>query len=203
MTVAAFAPSAVQAAQALARTGSPEATNALVLALSDPLESVRISAIRGLREHGGEAVAERLMAAVAAWTRPEHAAAREDALDAVIELRHPEVLRLTTGALVLRPADLEDADIGIVSRLAAATSRADVDAGIGDLIGRLREDPHAERARRLLVALAPQSIGPLVEALDDRPTQRGAALALGSIHDSKAVPALSSVLPISHALNSG
>ncbi|MBV9213154.1 MAG: HEAT repeat domain-containing protein [Actinobacteria bacterium] len=182
------------AARSLALLDSPKATNALVQALSDPLEAVRMAAIRGLREHGGNNAAERLMAAVAGWTRPEYAAAREDALEAVMVLEHPETLRLTTGAMMMRDTELDDRDLAVVRRLAGATSDADVRATIGDLVGRLRESSANERTRRVLITLAPHSVDALIEALDDKRTRRDAALALGPIHDSRAVPALSSML---------
>ena len=183
-----------RAAHALAQLDSPESTKALVQSLGDPLESVRIAAIRGLRERGGDAVAECLMAGVVGWTLPAYAAARSDALEAVISLNHPGALRLTTGALVIRTSDLDDVDLTIVRKLAESAYRADVDATVGDLIGRLGEDSASDRARRILVALAPASTERLIDALDDRRTQREAAIALGDIHDSLSVPALSSVL---------
>jgi HEAT repeat protein len=183
-----------QAALALAHIDSQEAVGGLIQALGDSLESVRVSAIRGLREHGGDSVAERLMAAVTAWTRPDFAAARADALEAVIHIGHPESLRLVAGALVIRPVALEDADLAVVHKLGQAVGDADRQATIGDLIGRLREGSETERVRELLIALAPASVDALIEALDDRRTQRDAALALGPIHESRSVPALSAVL---------
>src|SRR5256885_15995774 len=103
------------------------------------------------------------MAAVAGWTHPEYAAARADALEGVIYLRHPEALRLTAGALVIREAELEEADLAVVRKLAESAYNVDLEATIGDLVGRLREGSATERARRLLITLAPGSVEALID----------------------------------------
>jgi HEAT repeat protein len=97
--------------------------------------------------------------------------------------------------LLTRAGDLdEEADSRVLRRLTQAGGHDALAGTIEDLVARLREGSAPERARPLLVWLAPESVEPLIRALDDHIAQREAIIALGSIHDSRAVEKLCSIL---------
>jgi HEAT repeat protein len=182
------------AAGALARLDTPLAHEGLVRALRDPQESVRVAAVDGLRDRGDPVASELLTTAAAGWTRPEDAPARQHALDALASLDAPGALRRTAAELLMRPEALDDADAEVVRRLKQAARDDEVGETIGDLVADLEHGDVPERARTLLVWLAPESVEPLVGALSDPRVQREAALALGSMHDSRAVEPLCSLV---------
>jgi hypothetical protein len=65
---------------------------------------------------------------------------------------------------------------------------------VTELIAHLREASAPARARRLLVWLAPASVEPLIDLLDDGRAREDAALALGATHDSRALEPLCSIM---------
>jgi HEAT repeat protein len=183
------------AAEALGRMESHAAFDGLLRALDDPEDAVRVTAVRGLRERGDPLAAEQLTSAVTTWTQPEHARAREEALDALAFLRDPTAPRRVAAGLITRATELDDADdANILRRLTHAGGHDAMRGTIDDLIARLGEDGPGQRVRRMLVWLAPESVDPLMAALDDDAARRDAILALGGTHDSRAVEPLSTIL---------
>jgi hypothetical protein len=132
---------------------------------------------------------EPLVEAATTWTAPSQAAAREEAVAALVAMRDPDVsVRLTT-ALLARPEPLEDADVEVAARLAHATDAAPART-VEHLVGALGDGQAGERAGRLLVRLAPESVEPLVAALADEGKREQATRALGYSHDKRAVEPL-------------
>jgi HEAT repeat protein len=187
-----------RAAAALGHLDTPAANEGLIRALDDPEESVRVSAVRALRERGGTTAVAPLMSAAATWTDPERREARSEAVDALASAHHPDVLRGMVAALLERDAHLEESDADVVRSLAEATGApAALRDTIEDLIGHLDDPGIAPRARTLLVWLAPESVEPLIAAIGDERAQAESARALGAIRDSRAVLPLSSLV-VSH-----
>ena len=179
------------AAAALGHLDAPVAGEALLGALDDPDERVRIAAVRALRERGGAFAVEPLMAGASTWTDPGRADSRMEAVEALASAHHPDVLRGTVSALIARPGELERADGEVVRRLAEATGApAALRDTIEDLVSRLDDPASAARARTLLVWLAPDSTEPLIEALRAGRAEAEAARALGAIRDARAVQPL-------------
>jgi HEAT repeat protein len=184
----------LEAAAALADQDDPRAHDALVRALSDPEEEVRVAAIRGLRQRGDPAAVEPLMIVVQSWLGPERERSREEALDGLAEMADPEMLRRTAADLAGRSMDYAAADAAIVSRLAVAAERDGIRASVDELVDDLREPATALRARTLLAWMGAESVEPLIGVLGDELARGPAALVLGSIRDSRAVEPLASLL---------
>lgn len=184
----------VAAVTALARHDDPVAFEGLVRALDDPEQSVRVAAIRAMRARRGSAATGQLAEIAARWSGSEHALARAEAVDALAEIGDASVPPSIIGELLSRPAELDAADCDVAARLVRASGASAVHLTIDDLIGHLREASAPSRARKLLVALAPESVDPLLDALRDARARHEAALALGSTGDARAVEPLSSIM---------
>jgi HEAT repeat protein len=182
------------AAKALSEIEAPEAHDGLVRALRDPERSVRSTAIRGLQRRGYHEAARPLIAAVTTWTHDGYARSRMEALEALVTFGRPETARTVAAELVTRPAELDDADREVLRRLVEAGGSAAERATIGDLIARLQEGSGTSRVGRLLAYLAPESVEPVIELLEDPSVQREAALTLGAIRDSRATEPLGLLL---------
>jgi HEAT repeat protein len=182
------------AAAALAEMDGPEVRDGLMQALQDPEESVRAATILALRERGGTAGVEPLVWAVTSWTEPERAQVRSEALEALVSMRDPAAPQHAAAQLLTRPEELTEADALALRRLVDAGGDEAVGATIDDLVVALREGSAPGRAGALLVVLAPHSVEPLVGLLDDPRVCEPAALALGSMHDSRAVDPLCALL---------
>ncbi len=184
----------VAAAEALTRVDEPAATDGLIRALDDPEESVRVAAIRGLRARGGPEAVGPLTAVATNWSDSDRALSRAEAVDALTALGEGAVASGAVQELLARPAELDTADCEVAARLIRGAGEPAVKATIEELLVHLREASAPARARKLLVALAPESIDPLIEALGDQRARHEAALALGSTGASKAVEPLSQVM---------
>jgi HEAT repeat protein len=184
-----------RAVGALAGMDGQPATDALLRALGDPAESVRMAAVRGLRGRDDAGAAEELASAVANWTEPHYATARGEALEALVSLRDPAAPRLLVAGLVARETELDpEADAEMLRRVTDAGGHDALAGTVDDLVARLRDASGQARVRSLLVWLAPDSVDPLIRALDDRAARRDAIFALGAIHDSRAVEKLCAIL---------
>lgn len=183
-----------EAVAALARIDTPAAREGVLSALDDPEDKVRRGAIEAIASTRDPAAAEPLAGAVAGWTEPEQQEARSEALEALIALNDADSSRRLAGLLIDREAEIEPADAEMVRRLADASDDRALAATIMDLIRGLRVRLDPDRPRALLAALAPESVPPLIDALEDEPARREAALALGAAHDSRAVEPLCDLL---------
>jgi HEAT repeat protein len=165
----------------------------LSMALDDDELEVRRGAIEALRVQGAAAEAP-LVRATTEWAHPELADLREAAVTALIAVGDEQTPRRCAAALLGRPAELTDGDGAVVRELSGAWGPGARRATIADLVGWLADPVHALRARHLLVALAPDSVEPLLDALADPATRVEAALALGETRNSRATE------PLCHAL---
>lgn len=183
----------LDAVEGLAELPGRQAVAGLSVALDDGELEVRRAAVAALREQGdvGEAA---LMRATTEWAHPDLADLRDDAIAALIAVGDEQTPRRCAAALLGRPAELTDADGAVLRELTDAWGPAARRDAIADLVAWLGDPPHALRARYLLVALAPDSVDSLVDALDDPAARVEAALALGATHDSRATE------PLCHAL---
>ena len=184
----------VAAVDALGRHGDPLAFEGLVRALDDPEQSVRVAAIRAMRARRGPAATGQLAEIAARWSGSEHALARAEAVDALAEIGDASVAPSVIGELLSRPAEVDNEDCEVAARLVRAGGPSAVRATVEDLVGHLREASAPSRARKLLVALVPESVEPLLDALRDARARHEAALALGSTGDARAVEPLSGVM---------
>src|SRR5687768_15853702 len=180
-------PVRAQAVAALARVDSPLAFEGILRALNDPDEEVRVAAVHGLLERGGPAALEPLITVAVNWSDSERARSRAEAVDALVTIGDARVSPAVAAELLARPHELEPADGEMLARLTRASGGDVVQATISDLLAHLREASAPTRARMLLVALAPESVEPLIGALEDDRARHEATLALGSAHASRAV----------------
>lgn len=185
------------AATALAETDAQEATDGLLRALEDPEERVRVAAVRGLGTRDDPRATRALLSAVTSWTSPELADAREEALAALTRLDDPEIPRHAAELLLERSRELDDADGEVMQRLAESGGQAARRATIDDLVRKLRHvsvSASSLRVCTLLTWLGPEAVDALIAVLDDENAQQGAVLALGSIHDPRALEPLIELL---------
>jgi HEAT repeat protein len=184
------------AADALAGIEGRAALHGLLRALDDPEDAVRIAAVRGLCRQSDPLAAEQLTWVITNWTEPQHARARHEVLDALVSLNDPMAPRRVIAGLMTRTAELDaDADREVVQRLVQAGGHNTLEGTVDELVTRLSDGPPAGgRARQMLVWLAPDSVEPLIRALDDDARRREAIFALGAIHDSRAVERLGAIL---------
>jgi HEAT repeat protein len=182
------------AVEALGELDGDAAHDGLVRALRDPEHSVVSAAIRALQQRGHAEAAEPLTGAVTAWTDAAHERLREQALEALASFGRPHAARVVAARFLSRSTDLNEADGEVLRRLVDAGGETAARSTVGDLVTRLPERPVAARARTLLAWLAPDSVDPLIDLLDDPSAQREAALALGAIHDARATEPLSLLL---------
>src|SRR4051812_5970542 len=169
------------AVAAIAEQDDRRAHYALLGALSDPDEDVRVAAIRGLHERGDPAAVEPLMVIVMSWLGPERERSREEALEGLASMGDPELLRRAAADLAGRSMDYAAADAEVVGKLAIAAERDGMRTSVDDLIADLRDPSTALRARTLLAWMGEEGVEPLIEALDDEQARGPAALTLGSI----------------------
>jgi HEAT repeat protein len=179
-----------QAAHALAAHDDPLAIEGLLRAAADPEEVVRVAAIRALRERGGPAPLDALFTAAITWTDDERAQARAEAADALVDIADPQVPRRAVAELLAREHELEPFDCELLGRLARAPGGVVAAETIADLIAHLGEASAPDRASALLVALAPDSVEPMIDALADGRSRDKVAGALGEAQDVRAVEAL-------------
>jgi HEAT repeat protein len=168
---------------------------ALSRAVSDPAEIVQTAAIVALRDRGGVQAIEPLVAAVVNLPPDRSPRALEAAVAALEVVGDPDVPLRVAGALVARQSELEDQEHVILRRLAFAADEAGgVALTISYLVSILGEPERGLQAIPLLVALAPQSVDPLIAALNEERQSEHAAVALGYTHDSEGVEPLCHLL---------
>jgi HEAT repeat protein len=186
-------PVRAEAAQALAQAEGDGVSEAIVRALADPSPAVREVVIDALYERGSRRALDPLCAAATGWTAPELAPGRAGAVAVLEAMRDPEVSVRVADELLSRPEPPDEGDRDVVNRLAASAPDA-LTRTVGHLLSLLGDGERGERAGVILVWLAPASVEPLIEALDEDTTREGAAFALGYIHDKRAVEPLCSLM---------
>ncbi len=184
----------VRAAEALGAADHPDAHQALLQALADPEEVVRVAAVRALGEDHPPEAAAPLAVAVTEWAQPEFAQARMAALAVLTSLSDQPHLERVAAALLVRSERLDDVDAHVVRSLAEVARERDIETTVADLMHALAAGEFAERARAILAWLAPHSISALVDGLLNEDVQSDAALALGEAGDARAVELLCEVM---------
>jgi HEAT repeat protein len=180
-----------EAILALGALGPEAGTDAVRAALSDPSDSVRVTAIRVLFARRD---ALPLTTAIA-WLPTDHGHSRTLAIRALIELRPPECAPALAAALLRDPGD------DPVGEDEAALLKLLVDDGkdslaAGDAIEELlvalgdERDAVADRAEELLAALAPLSIDGVIAELEAGAAPHRAAAVLGEAKDTRALTPL-------------
>ncbi len=182
------------AVHALAGLDGAEADSGLMRALSDPEPSVRLAAVQAVGHRGAPAWSEALIRVALGWKQPELAQARKVAVSALIAFDEPAAAAAFAQALLEMPREPDEEDVEALRRFGREAVPDTLHLIVETLMARLRDDGMAERAAGLLALLAPDSVPPLVAALDDARTKHHAAMALGSARDSRAVVPLRSLL---------
>lgn len=164
-------------------------------ALADPFDEVRLAAVEALRRRRDFEV---LCDALSWWPREAAGRARGAAIEALLSLR------AKGSSLCLTTAVLNDGQDSITSgdgALVRAMLETEADEGawhvvLAHLIEKLSASDAVvrNRAKAVLVALAPASIEPVLEELKRGSARAGAASALGAIKDQRAVEPLIEVL---------
>lgn len=180
--------------EALIDIRGPVAYGGLIRALRDPEPIVRSAAIRGLRARGYAEAGPPLVEAVTNWTGEPHAGTRGEALAALADFERPELPSTVARRMLERPAELEDSDRFVLQTLVDAGGAGAARSTVQDLVPHLGHGDRSARARTLLTYLAPDSVDPLIDLLDEPSMQREAASALGAIHDSRATEPLCRLL---------
>jgi HEAT repeat protein len=175
---------------ALADRDEPSVRQALIERLSDEDESVRLETIRALRKWPDEPVARAFAGGVGSWPSPEGDGSRDEALAALLDIGHPRTLELLVVAMVRgeRGSPLHETD---ASSLRAVRAHHGEDARdvTWSLVAALNDErvEVRDRAETVLIWLEPDSVEPLVAALDRPEVRCRAARALGDLRDSRAV----------------
>jgi HEAT repeat protein len=178
-----------QAAAALGDIETPEVSAALVSALADPSERVREQVIASLVKRApGEAVDPLCQAAVG-WLEPARAPARAEAVAALESMRSADVAVRVAGALAARPEGLGDADRALLDRLTAAAPEA-LPRTVDQLAAALADGGAGARAATMLTWLSPDSVDVLIDSLSDEARRLQAIIALGRLHEGRAVEPL-------------
>jgi HEAT repeat protein len=178
------------AVEALAGLDGQLPRDGLVRALRDPEPVVRSAAVAGLHRRGYDEGAGPLTAAVTQWTDAGHAPQRMEALEALASFERSELPRRVAAELLRRHDELGEADAIVLRRLVESGGEGSLRTTIGDLVTRLQEGSGSPRVRTLLAWLAPDSVNPVLDLLDEPAAQREAALALGAIRDARATEPL-------------
>jgi HEAT repeat protein len=187
------------AVAALADVDGDAARGGLITALRDPEEDVREAATWALRERCDPETVDPLLDAVTHWTAPEQAIARGHALEALVAIGDPDLPRRVAYGLLARPEELNVADRELLRRVKNASAPDSTRRAADPLVAALADRSAAPRAREMLLCLAPVSVPPLVDKLRDPTVAREAAVALGFVHDARAVAPLCEVLSSSAA----
>lgn len=185
------------AAEALGKLEpSAEATRALVDALRDRDERVRLAAVRSLGVVGDARVAETLALVVA--SRDGDETLRSAALDALIELSEPAGAYAYAKALVssARADALGASERVAFERLLTTCDRADVAVRVVDEV---LEQARAARAvspvgLHVFTWIGSAAVDPLLVRLRDPGVAAAAAMGLGALRDARAVEPLITLL---------
>jgi HEAT repeat protein len=177
-----------EAILALGQIGPDAGTEAVRAALSDPVDEVRVAAIRVLfaREDAMP------LATALAWLPVDHGHSRPLAIRALLELRPADCAPSLTVALVREPGDAPVGDDE------AALLRLLLDAGEGseaaaEVIEELlvalgdERDPVADRAEEMLALIAPLGIDGVIAELKAGAAPHRAAAVLAEVKDTQAL----------------
>jgi HEAT repeat protein len=180
-----------EAILALGALGPDIGTEAVLAALSDPADNVRVAAVRVLFAHRAAVP----LASALAWLRADHGHSRALAIRALLELRVPECAPSLAVALVnaTGEAPVGDDEAALLQLLVHAAPGADTAAdAVEELLIALADerDPVADRAEELLVLIAPVSTEGVIAELKAGAAPHRAAAVLAQIKDTRALEPL-------------
>jgi HEAT repeat protein len=176
---------------ALGALGPESGAEAVKAALSDPVDEVRVAAIRVLYARE-DALS---IAAALAWLPPGYGHARPLAIRALAELRRPETAPAVAAALVRAPDDASvvDDEAALLALLLGADEGSEAPAEVvEELLLALADerDPVADRAEELLVMIAPVSTEGVITELKAGAAPHRAAAVLAQMKDTRALEPL-------------
>jgi HEAT repeat protein len=176
---------------ALGALGPECGAEAVKAALSDPVDEVRVAAIRVLYAREDALP----IAAALAWLPAGYGHARPLAIRALAELRRPECAPVVADALVRAPDDaaVDDDEATLLTLLLGADEGSEAPAEVvEELLVALADerDPVADRAEELLAMIAPVSTEGVIAELKAGAAPHRAAAVLAHIKDTRALEPL-------------
>jgi HEAT repeat protein len=189
----------IDAAAALGRLAHEEVVGPLVEALrTDASLQVRVMCARALGAAGWASAADPLAQVAALFVDESLTWVRTEAIEALVALGDPSAVHALARHLMYRdqPPDISDADRDAVRTVPGWDLPDTRHLLVDQLIEALAEEEEAvhQRVAAMLSWLDDVSLQPLLDALSDPHRRCGAALALGQLHDARAVAGLVDVL---------
>lgn len=182
------------ALEALAQLGDEQTFDAMAERLEDPVPWVRETAVRALAALSPERARDALIAGVISWPEPPYGDARMEALRVLQDLGDDSVPGLVVQAAA---ASNGSAVLDGITRSAIVEMASDAEGGadpyeiVGVLIDMLRRaDGNRRNLEVLLAWLGEYAVHDLVDGLDDPELRESAAVVLGALRESRAVPGL-------------
>jgi HEAT repeat protein len=187
-----------EAVRALGSLEDPEAEAGVLVALSDSEPVVRLAAVEALAPDPGDAAARALAGTAATWRAPALRRARAAAVDLLVSL-DDEVLATVFAETLMEEArqdPLTSEDEQALRSLFSVEPGRAAEVLAEGLAERLSAAGARERhsARQVLGTLGGVAVEPLIRALADPARREAACAALGALRDTRAVPALISLL---------
>jgi HEAT repeat protein len=185
---------------ALATFDDPRISEVAIEALDDDQLDVRRAAIFAIRSRADLHAAPGLVEHLGAWDAPQLQLLRDDALDALMEMKHAPLAEplahvLSNSHVELTPDGAELQTLGaLVAQQDGDEVAARVAAALVDQMAARAEAGRLDATLAVLTALGGAAIEPLVMALDHDRSRPYAALALGRIRSPHAVDSLIYVL---------
>jgi HEAT repeat protein len=189
----------LDAAAALGELAEEGVVDPLVDALyTDSSLQVRVAAARALGEAGWVAAVDPLARVLASAADESDTWLRAEVIEALNKIGDASALFSLAGYLVQRadPPEISEMDHEALVAMPGWHIPDSSRHLANQLIASLPDDDTAvhDRAAEMLSWLGAVSLQPLLDALSDPASRRGAALALGALHDARAVGGLVDVL---------
>lgn len=183
-----------EALEALAGLGDPQAFDAMAERLDDPVPWVRETAVRAVAALDAERARDALIEGVLSWPEPPYGEARLEALRVLQDLGDESVPgRVVQAAAASNGSAVLDG----ITRSAIVEMASDPERGsdpyeiVALLIDMVRRADGNRRNLEILLAwLGEYAVHDLVDGLDDPELRESAAVVLGALRESRAVPGL-------------
>jgi HEAT repeat protein len=183
-----------EALEALAELGDLQAFDAMAERLDDPVPWVRETAVRAVAALDAERARDALIEAVISWPEPPFGDARLEALRVLQDLGDESVPgRVVQAAAASNGSAVLDG----ITRSAIVEMASDPERGsdpyeiVALLIDMVRRADGNRRNLEILLAwLGEYAVHDLVDGLDDPELRESAAVVLGALRESRAVPGL-------------
>jgi HEAT repeat protein len=183
-----------EALEAIAELGDEQAFDAVAVLLEDPVPWVREAAVRVAASLNAERARDTLIQGVISWPEPPYGEARVEAFRVLQDLADESVPALFVEAVASSNGStvLDGITRSAIVEMASDPERgADPDEIVGLLMDMLRRADGNRRNLEILLAwLGEYSVHDLVDGLDDPDVRGSAAVVLGALRESRAVPGL-------------